>query len=170
MIDQQVLIPYTGFDPTKEEVNINTFTIYTDPVAMYSSFKVFSTFYFGSYGHVNAISYMRRIKLLYQVNLYGTSKLNCLTNADLAQYPSLSISSLIPECVSDYLPYEDVNNECFDNDHFMDVVYKQTPPCELCDNQWQAYNNLIKLLMNYTPIGFEIIVGFFSLLDHLKKH
>ena len=135
MIDQQVLIPYTGFDPKKEEVNINTFTIYTDPVAMYSSFKVFSTFYFGSYGHVNAISFMRRIKLLYQVNLYGTSKLNCLTNADLAQYPSLSISSLIPECVSDYLPYEDVNNECFDNEHFMDVVYKQTPPCELCDSQ-----------------------------------
>ena len=29
--------------------------------------------------------------------------------------------------------YEDLNNICSDDYHFMDVIYKITPPCELCD-------------------------------------
>lgn len=70
MIDQEVLIPeypfsFTAtksFNPTTEEVKINCFTIYTEPICYYSSFKVFSTFYFGPYGHVNAISSTRGIK------------------------------------------------------------------------------------------------------------
>ena len=38
-------------------------------------------------------------------------------------------------CVPDYHPYEDNNNICSDDNHFMDVIYKVTPPCELCDEQ-----------------------------------
>ena len=42
---------------------------------------------------------------------------------------------MAPVCVADYHPYEDVNNICSDDSHFMDVIYKVSPPCELCDNQ-----------------------------------
>ena len=135
MIDQQELIPKLGFDPTKDPVYINTFSIRTEPICFYSSFKVFSTFYFGPYGHVNAIGATRGSKLLYQVNLYGSSNINCITNADLFDYPSVNIKTLIPVCVPDYLPYEDTNNICSDDNHFMDVIYKVSPPCELCDSQ-----------------------------------
>ena len=134
MIDQQVLIPkFTSFDPTKEIVNINTFTIYTEPICYYSSFKIFSTFYFGPYGHVNAIADTRGNKLIYQIDLRGSSNTNCITNANLAD-PNLNVKILQPVCVPDYLPYEDFNNICSDNDHFMDVIYKTSPPCELCDD------------------------------------
>ena len=135
MIDQQELIPVQGFNPTTEEVNINCFSIRTEPICYYSSFKVFSTFYFGPYGHVNAIGATRGSKLLYQVNLYGSSNINCITNADLNDYPTVNIKTLIPVCVPDYLPYEDTNNICSDDNHFMDVIYKVSPPCELCDSQ-----------------------------------
>ena len=135
MIDQQELIPKPGFDPTKDPVYINTFTIRTEPICFYSSFKVFSTFYFGPYGHVNAIAATRGSKLLYQVNLYGSSNINCITNADLAESPTVNIKTLIPVCIPDYLPYEDSNNICSDDNHFMDVIYKVSPPCELCDSQ-----------------------------------
>ena len=135
MIDQKELIPKPGFDPTENEVNINCFSIYTEPIAYYSSFKVFSTFYYGPYGHVNAVASTRGSKLLYQVNLYGSSDINCITNADLAGYPDeINIKILIPVCVPDYLPYEDTNNICSDDNHFMDVIYKVSPPCELCDS------------------------------------
>ena len=145
MIDQEVLIPKypfsltatKSFNPTTEEVKINSFTIYTEPICYYSSFKIFSTFYFGPYGHVNAIASTRGNKLVYQINLYGSSNNNCISNADLAKYKkdnSLNIKLLLPVCVSDYQPYEDLNNICSDNDHFMDVIYKTNPPCELCDS------------------------------------
>ena len=141
MIDQEVLIPKypynpsvtPSFNPTKEIVNINCFTIYTSPICYYSSFKVFSSFYFGPYGHVNAIASTRGYNLKYQVNLYGSSNGNCITNANLAN-PSVNVLILIPVCVPDYHPYEDTNNICSDNDHFMDVIYKTSPPCELCDS------------------------------------
>ena len=145
MIDQEVLIPKypyiktdpNSFNPTTEKVIINCFTIYTEPICYYSSFKVFSTFYFGPYGHVNAIASTRGNKLVYQINLYGSSNSNCISNADLARYSidnSINIKILQPVCVSDYQPYEDTNNICSDNDHFMDVIYKTNPPCELCDS------------------------------------
>ena len=144
MIDQSVLIPKYPFDttaeksfnPTLENIIINTFTIYTEPIAYYSSLKVFSTFYFGPYGHVNAIASIRGSKLVYQINLYGSSNSNCITNKDLAKFidNTLNINILKPVCVPDYHPYEDENNICSDNDHFMDVIYKTTPPCELCDS------------------------------------
>ena len=35
MIDQEVLIPKTIFNPTEEEVNINTFTISTDQFVIF---------------------------------------------------------------------------------------------------------------------------------------
>ena len=134
MIDQKELIPLYNFIPTDVPVNINCFIIYTEPIGYYSSFKVFSTFYFGPYGHVNAISSTRGNKLIYQVNLYGSSDRNCITNADLAD-PSMNVKTLLPKCVPDYLPYEDSNNICSDDSHFMDVIYKVSPPCELCDTQ-----------------------------------
>ena len=134
MIDQKELIPLNNFIPTGVPVNINCFIIYTEPISYYSSFKVFSTFYFGPYGHVNAISSTRGNKLIYQVNLYGSSDSNCVTNADLAD-PSMNVKTLLPKCVPDYLPYEDSNNICSDDSHFMDVIYKVSPPCELCDTQ-----------------------------------
>ena len=141
MIDQEILIPKypyipsfsPSFNPTKEIVNINCFTIYTSPICYYSSFKIFSSFYFGSYGHVNAISSTRAYNLVYFVNLYGSSNKNCITNANLAK-PEINVNILLPVCVPDYNPYEDSNNICSDNDHFMDVIYKINPPCELCDN------------------------------------
>ena len=134
MIDQKELIPLPGFNPTEEVVNINCFSIYTEPISYYSSFKVFSTFYFGPYGHINAIGSTRGAKLVYQVNLYGSSDINCITNANLANQ-TLNIKIISPVCISDYQPYEDSNNICPDDDHFMDVIYKVTPPCELCDLQ-----------------------------------
>ena len=134
MIDQKELIPKNGFKPTDVEVKINTFAIYTDPICYYSSFKVFSTFYFGPYGHVNTISSTRGNKLIYQVNLYGSSKDNCISDTDLMNFPSETLDILKPVCVPDYLPYEDSNNICSDNSHFMDVKYEITPPCEICDS------------------------------------
>ena len=140
MIDQEVLIPKypydntnTYFDPTREKVDINCFIIYTEPIAYYSSFKVFKSFYFGPYGHVNAVASTRGYDLIYQVNLYGSSSSNCVTNANLAN-PAVNVLLLSPVCVPDYHPYEDTNNICSDNDHFMDVIYKTNPPCELCDS------------------------------------
>jgi len=134
MIDQEELIPIPGFNPTLNPVYINTFTINTEPICYYSSFKVFSSFYFGPYGHVNAIGATRGSKLIYQVNLYGSSNINCLTNDNLAKYPTENIKTLSPVCVPDYQPYEDTNNICSDDYHFMDVIYKVNPPCELCDS------------------------------------
>ena len=134
MIDQKELIPISSFIPKEHSVEINCFIIYTEPICYYSSFKVFSSFYFGPYGHVNAISSTRGSKLIYQVNLYGSSDSNCVTNADLAD-PTMNVLTLIPKCVPDYLPYEDSNNICSDDSHFMDVIYKVSPPCELCDTQ-----------------------------------
>ena len=101
-----------------------------------TSFKVFSTFYFGPYGHINAIGSTRGNKLIYQVNLYGSSNNNCITDANLVAYPGVyvNIKTLIPVCIADYQPYEDTNNICSDDDHFMDVIYKVSPPCELCDS------------------------------------
>ena len=133
MIDQKELIPVPDFDPTEVVVNINTFTIHTHPICYYSSFKVFSSFYFGPYGHVNAIASTRGSKLLYQINLYGSSNANCLSDSELTD-PTLNTKILSPVCVSDYHPYEDAKNICSDNDHFMDVIYKTNPPCELCDS------------------------------------
>ena len=133
MIDQEILIPkYSTFNPTIEIVNINTFTIYTEPICYYSSFKIFSTFYFGTYGHVNAIASTRDSKMIYQINLRGSSSSNCITNANLAD-PAVTVKILLPVCVPDYLPYEDYTNICSDNNHYMDVIYKTHPPCELCD-------------------------------------
>ena len=83
MIDQKELIPIKGFDPTAKAVDINCFTIHVDPICYYSSFKVFSTFYFGPYGHINAIGATRGAKLIYQVNLYGSTDINCLSNQEL---------------------------------------------------------------------------------------
>ena len=136
MIDQKELIPKPGFDPTKDPITINIFSIYTAPICFYSSFKVFSTFYFGPYGHINAIGSTRGNKLIYQVNLYGSSNNNCITDANLVAYPGVyvNIKTLIPVCIADYQPYEDTNNICSDDDHFMDVIYKVSPPCELCDS------------------------------------
>ena len=134
MIDQQELIPVTNFDPTEEEVMLNTFSIRTEPIGYYSSFKVFSSFYYGPYGHVNAIGSTRGSKLVYQINLYGSSSINCLTDANI-DMPTHNIKTLKPVCVPDYLPYEDSNNICSDDNHFMDVIYKVSPPCELCDSQ-----------------------------------
>ena len=135
MIDQQELIPISGFDPTKNPVYINTFTIYTESVCLYSSFRVYSTFYFGPYGHVNAKFSTKSNNLLYQVNLYGTSSFNCLTNPDLAQFPSITITNIGIECVGDYQPYEETINVCSDDSQFMDLIYKLTPPCESCHSQ-----------------------------------
>ena len=147
MIDQEVLIPkypYSStiteyFNPTTAIVDINCFTIYTEPICYYSSFKIFSSFYFGSYGHVNAIASTRGSKLIYQINLYGSSDKNCISDTELAKYyvndiNKLNIKLLKPVCVPDYHPYEDTNNICSDNNHFMDVIYKTNPPCELCDD------------------------------------
>ena len=78
MIDQEVLIPKPVFYPTEEEVNINTFTISTESICYFSSFKIFEAFYFGPYGHVNAIASFRGNNLKYQINLYGSSTSNCL--------------------------------------------------------------------------------------------
>ena len=134
MIDQEELIPIPPFDPTEEIVNINIFSIRTEPICYYSSFKVFSTFYYGPYGHVNAIASTRGSKLIYQLALYGSSNINCITDANLAM-EGVNIKTLLPVCVPDYLPYEDSNNICSDDSHFMDVIYKVSPPCELCDTQ-----------------------------------
>ena len=41
MIDQEVLIPKPVFNPTEEEVNINTFTISTEPICYFLYFKIF---------------------------------------------------------------------------------------------------------------------------------
>ena len=135
MIDQKVLAPIKTFNPMEKKVDINTFTIYTESVCYYSSFKVFSTFYLGPYGHINAKLSVRNSKLLYQVNLYGSSNLNCISNANLAEFPSVNLLNLNPICVPDYQPYEDQNNICKDDYHFVDVIYKISPPCELCDSQ-----------------------------------
>ena len=135
MIDQQILSPKNSFNPTTEEVNINTFTIYTEPVCYYSSFKIFSSFFFGPYGHVNAISNTRNNKLVYQIKLYGSTNNNCISIDDLEEsVPPITIKFLSPVCVPDYHPYEDINNICSDNAHYIDVIYKTIPPCELCDN------------------------------------
>ena len=133
MIDQKVLIPKPVFNPTEEEVNINTFTISTEPICYFSSFKIFEAFYFGPYGHVNAIASFRGNNLKYQINLYGSSTSNCLVNDNLAD-PDLNVKILKPVSVPNYLSYEDLNNVCSDNNHFMDVIYKTNPPCELCDS------------------------------------
>ena len=141
MIDQEVLIPKLTspiFDPTTEIVNLNCFTIYNEPICYYSSFKVFRAFYFGPYGHLNAVASTRGKKLEYQISLYGSSSSNCITDQDLAKFYStsdaLNVQLLQPVCVPDYQPYEDTNNICSDDDHFMDVIYKTNPPCELCDS------------------------------------
>ena len=84
MIDKQELISKLDFNPTKNPVYINTFTIYTESACLYSSFRVYSTFYFRPYGHVNAKFSMKSMNLLYQVNLYGTSSFNYLINPDFA--------------------------------------------------------------------------------------
>ena len=131
MIDQQILIPYTDFKPNTEEVIVNIFTIYTKPICFYSSFKIFSTFYFGPYGHVNSISATRGSKLIYQINFYSSSSNSCLNNGDLLDQ-ALNTQIISPVCVADYHPYEDINNICSDDFHFMDVIYKVSPPCELC--------------------------------------
>ena len=47
MIDQEVLIPKTIFNPTEEEVNINTFTISTDQFVIFYYLLKFEAFYFG---------------------------------------------------------------------------------------------------------------------------
>ena len=135
MIDQKELIPKLGFNPTLNPVKINTFTIYTEAVCYYSSFRVFSTFYYGPYGHINGRLQVRRSKLLYFLDLYGSSNKNCLTNQNLEQYPDVDTNSLETICIADYQPYEDNNNICTDDSHFMDIMYKLTPPCELCDAQ-----------------------------------
>ena len=135
MIDQKELIPIKGFDPTAKAVDINCFTIHVDPICYYSSFKVFSTFYFGPYGHINAIGATRGAKLIYQVNLYGSTDINCLSNQELLNPDITNIKIIIPICIPDYQPYEDTNNICSDDSHFMDVIYKVSPPCELCDLQ-----------------------------------
>ena len=139
MIDQQVLIPKDiSFRPVDEIVNLNCFTVYNEPICYYSSFKVFNAFYFGPYGHLNAVASTRGKKLIYQINLYGSSNSNCITDQDLAKFYSttdmLNVLLLQPVCVPDYQPYEDTNNICSDDDHFMDVIYKTNPPCELCDS------------------------------------
>ena len=135
MIDQEILIPKSNYNPSQKEVNINCFYIDTAPISYYSSFKVFSTFYFGSYGHVNAISSTRGSKLVYQINFYGSSTDNCLNDGDLLDPSTINTYIISPKCSPDYHPYEDNNNICSDNSHFMDVIYKVTPPCELCDTQ-----------------------------------
>ena len=58
MIDQEVLITKPVFNPTEEEVNINTFTISTESICYFLS-KIFEDFYFGPYGHANAIASFR---------------------------------------------------------------------------------------------------------------
>ena len=135
MIEQQELNPKNGFDPTKTKVDINTFSIFTESVCLYSSFRIYSTFYLGPYGHVNAKFSTKSTNLLYQVNLYGSSSFNCITNPDLAQFPSVSITSLDIECIGDYQPYEETINICSDESQFMDLEYKITPPCASCNSQ-----------------------------------
>ena len=132
MMDQQILIPKSGFIPTSEEVNLNIFSIYTKPICYYSSLKIFSTFYLGSYGHVNSISSTRGAKLIYQINFYSSSSNSCINNGDILD-PEKYIKIMEPVCAADYQPYEDSNNICSDDSHFMDVIYKVSPPCELCD-------------------------------------
>ena len=131
MIDQQILKPNSDFIPN-EEVNVNIFSIYTKPICYYSSLKIFSTFYLGSYGHVNAISSTRGSKLIYQINFYSSSSNSCINNGDILD-PLKNTKIIEPVCVADYQPYEDLNNICSDDSHFMDVIYKVSPPCEICD-------------------------------------
>ena len=131
MIDQQILKPNSAFIPN-EEVNVNIFSIYTKPICYYSSLKIFSTFYLGSYGHVNAISSTRGSKLIYQINFYSSSSNSCINNGDILD-PLKNTKIIEPVCVADYQPYEDLNNICSDDSHFMDVIYKVSPPCEICD-------------------------------------
>jgi hypothetical protein len=133
MIDQQIIIQKSPLNPTEKEVKINNFYIDTAPISYYSSLKIFSTFYFGTYGHINAIRSTRGANLVYQINFFGSSPANCLNNADLSD-TSTNTKIIAPACVPDYHPYEDTNNICSDNDHFMDVIYKTNPPCELCDS------------------------------------
>ena len=146
MIDQKELIQKPGFNPTNEAININTFTIYTESVCLYSSFKVYSTFYFGTYGHINTKISTRNTKLLYFVNLFSSSSFNCITNTNFAHYPSMSLTTLEPNCIEDYHPYEDSNNICSDDDHFMDVIYKVSPPCESCNSY--CITNCFNLAIN----------------------
>ena len=134
MLDQQILIPKSGSNIQNIEVNLNSFIINTIPICYYSSLKIFSTFYFGSYGHVNAISSTRGSNLVYQINFFSSSSQSCLSDADILN-PGVNVKIMAPVCVADYHPYEDVNNICSDDSHFMDVIYKVSPPCELCDNQ-----------------------------------
>ena len=74
-------------------------------------------------------------KVVYQINLYGSSDTNCLNDGDLLNPASVNTGMILPICKADYHPYEDNNNICSDDSHFMDVIYKVTPPCELCDIQ-----------------------------------
>ena len=106
-----------------------------EQICYFSSFKIFSAFYFGPYGHVKTIASFRGNNLKYQINLYGSSSSNCIIT-DYFSDQELNVKILKPLCVQDYLAYEDLNlnNIYSDNNHNMDVIYKANPPCELCDS------------------------------------
>ena len=137
MIDRNVIRP-TYFVPTEDPVYFNEFVISSIPIAYYSSLQFYTNFWYGTFGHVNAVSTTRGVDLLYNVNLYGTAPDNCITDGQLT---GTTVASLSPVCVADYIAYDDINNFCSNDNYFIDLSLSISPPCSSCSSYCNSCYN-----------------------------
>ena len=140
MINQEVLVPNTDFNPKTFPVYFDQVTFNMEPIAFFSDIKFYSTFWFGTYGHVNALSSTRNKDLIFEVLLYGSANDNCISDAEL---DGTTVSTIRPVCVADYLPYDDLLNQCTSDYSYINLDLPTTPPCESCTSNCitQCFNS-----------------------------
>ena len=130
MVNRNIISPIQ-FQPTNQPVYINQFIFSTIPICYYSTLNFYSNFWYGTFGHINGISSTRNIDLIYSVSLYGADPGTCIMDDQLN---GITVSSLNPNCIPDYIPYDYSYNICQNDKYFIDLSLTSIPPCTQCDS------------------------------------
>ena len=131
IITPESLTPYFNTSQLISEVRIGS-----DVICLFSLMQFYNNYWFGSFGHINALPQTAGIDLSVVLSLSGSKETNCLTVNDV-------VNGVLPafRCIEDYNPYEDKVNLCNNDDK---VIDHSSLTCNACDMQCitQCYGSL----------------------------
>ena len=131
IITPESLKPYFNTSQLISEVRIHS-----DVICLFSLMQFYNNYWFGSFGHINALPQTAGIDLSVVLSLSGSVETNCLTVNDV-------INGVLPafRCIEDYNYYEDKVNSCNNDDKVIDHT---ALTCNACDMQCitQCYGSL----------------------------
>ena len=118
------------FSPTFQKIpstglKISQIAFGNEVVGLIADLRVYNKFIQGAYGRIMGDMSLRNKDLLFQINLYGNTKDNCISDNGL----TLTVSQLKVECFGDYIDYLDETKRCNDNSKYFDYSLQS---CESC--------------------------------------